>query len=324
MYLSRFMEKSIIDALKYFPVVALTGARQTGKSTMLKQLLGDSFAYISLDDFALRSQAKESPSLLLKNFQQDLIIDEIQYAPELLTAIKISVDSGETRKFVVTGSQQFNMIKGLQESLAGRVLLLNLYPMTAYEKSGFGNERHWLYEILTHNRVENKSFKESGVEPAEELLRGGLPGLINKPDNFISPYFDSYLKTYIERDIPELYGNSNAIKLASFIQMLAPLSSQMINKNELSKHLGVSAPTINRWLEWFSTGFVYASLRPYLGNMIKRLSKMPKGTLFDSGLIAHLMQIGSKESLLVHPQLGALFESRVVHEMRAVISSHMI
>ncbi|HNZ54214.1 MAG TPA: ATP-binding protein [bacterium] len=323
MYLHRMIEENIVKAIEFFPVIALSGARQTGKSTMLKKILGEKFRYISFDDYTIRKMAKESPSLLLKNFQEDLIIDEIQYAPEILSAIKMCVDSGEKRRFVLTGSQQFNLMKNLKESLAGRVLIMNLYPMSVSEKKGNGKKKHWLTEVLEKGQPPSEKT-ETTVEPAAELIRGGLPGLLEKPDVFINSYIESYIKTYIERDIPEMYAGVDPLKLATFLKLLAPLSSQLINKSQLGRDIGVSSPTANRWIDWFSAGSIYSMTQPYIGNVIKRLTQMPKGTLFDTALICHLMQISSKETLITHPLLGSIFESRVLHEFKAVISSAMI
>lgn len=322
MYLPRMIEENIKKAVNFFPVVALSGARQTGKSTMLKKIFGDTFKYISLDDYTLRKMAKESPALLLKNFQENLIIDEIQYAPEIMSAIKMSVDSGEDRKFILTGSQQFNLMKNLKESLAGRVLLLNLHPMTVNEKSGRGAEKHWLTQILENGKASSKI--ETNNEPAAELMRGGLPGLLDKPDVFVSPYIESYIKTYVERDIPEMYEGADTLKLSTFLKLLAPLSSQLINWSQLGRDIGVSSPTAVRWSEWLSKGSIYSVVPPYIGNAIKRLTKMPKGSLFDTALICQLMRIHSKETLLTNPALGSIFESRVLQEFKAVISSGMI
>lgn len=323
MYLHRMIEENIIKAIEFFPVIALSGARQTGKSTMLKKILGEKFRYISFDDYTIRKMAKESPSLLLKNFQENLIIDEIQYAPEILPAIKICVDSGEKRKFVLTGSQQFNLMKNLKESLAGRILIMNFFPMSVSEKAGKGLEKHWLTEILEKGVAPLKKT-ETSFEPATEMIRGGLPGLLEKPDVFINSYIESYIKTYIERDIPDMYAGADSIKLAAFLKLLAPLSSQLINKSQLGRDIGVSSPTANRWIDWFSAGSIYNMTQPYIGNAIKRLTQMPKGTLFDTAVICHLMQINSKETLITHPLLGAIFESRVLQEFKAVIFSSLI
>ncbi len=323
-YLPRMIEKNLIDAVAHFPVVVLTGARQTGKSTLLQETFGASFTYLSLDDLTLRAQAKRDPQLLLKNFPGDLIVDEVQYAPELFPAIKLSVDRKEKRRFIITGSQQFNLIRGLKESLAGRALLLQLHPMTLAERHGKGAVAPWLTDLLAGGTPPRAADRFVIDDPAQELLNGGLPGMIEKPERFRAGYLDSYVKTYVERDVPEMYAGAEPVHLASFLKLLAPLSGQLLNKSHLGRELGISSPTANRWLEWLHAGHIWTSLAPYTGNAIKRLVKTPKGCLFDSALICHLLQIGSREGLLTHPALGAIFESRVIQDVRAVLSSSLL
>lgn len=325
MYLKRHIEKILKKAVGEFPVIVLCGARQTGKSTLLKHCFGDKFTYLTFDDLTLRGQAANDPELFLNNFQGDLILDEIQYAPKLLSAVKMAVDSNNKRRFILTGSQQFNMIRGLKETLAGRALLLTLHPMTAQEKAGMGDRPHWLENILsgdfssTKHKIELPEFS-----PANELKAGGLPGILEKSEEFHSPYFESYVKTYVERDIPSLYTGADPVNIAAFLRMLAPLTSQEINKSQIGRELGISSPTANRWIEWLKAGFIWSSVPSYSGNILKRVSQSPKGMLFDTGLICHLLKVHDTETLLAHPLLGGIYESRIVGELLAVIDAKLI
>ena len=327
MYLSRHIEKSLREAVKQFPAVALSGSRQTGKSTLLKEVLGDQFDYVSLDDLALRNQAKKDPQTFLRNYPDPLIIDEVQYAPELFSEIKRRVDdSNEPGQFILSGSQQFHLIRNLQESLAGRVLLMNLMPMTPHERCGMGGTNHWLISLLKEGRLDRSSFSHFAIEktPNQLIRHGGLPGLLNKTDPFFGAYFDSYLRTYIERDIPLMIQLENSSKMIEFLQLLAPLSMRELNKSQLGRDIGLSSPSANRWVQVLEASGVWHTISAFHGNLIKRIAKTPKGVLFDTGLICHLLQIGSRESLLTHPMLGLLFESAFFHEIKAVICSSLL
>ncbi len=327
MYLHRHIEKSLVEAVKQFPVVALSGSRQTGKSTLLNHLLDRKFDYVTLDDVALRNQAQKDPQAFLRNYPTALIVDEVQYAPQLFSEIKRKVDaSGAPGQFVLSGSQQFHLIKNLQESLAGRVLLMNLLPMTPQERSGAGRTRHWLTTLLSEGRLEKGNmFVVSGASAPEQIIRdGGLPGLLTKTESFYGAYFESYLRTYIERDISLMIQLENSSRIIEFLQLLAPLSMREINKSQLGRDIGITSPTADRWLQVLEATGVWHRIPAFHGNLIKRIAKMPKGVLFDTGLICYLLQIISRESLLTHPALGFLFEAAVFQEMKAVIASSLL
>ncbi len=327
MYLERHIESSLSEAVRQFPVVALSGSRQTGKSTLLKHLFAQRFDYVTLDDMTLRSQAQKDPQAFLRNYPDPLIIDEVQYAPELFSEIKRRVDvSGAPGQFVLSGSQQFHLIRNLQESLAGRVLLMNLLPMTPQERGGAGRSDHWLDRLLRTGRLERDDFPAaSNVATPEQVIRkGGLPGLLDKTEAFFSAYFDSYLRTYIERDISLMIQLENASRMMEFLRLLAPLSMREMNKSQLGRDIGMTSPTANRWLQVLEATGVWHNIPAFHGNLIKRIAKTPKGVLFDTGLICHLVQINSREALLTHPLLGFLFESAFVHEIKAVMAASLL
>jgi predicted AAA+ superfamily ATPase len=327
MYLARHIERSLLEAVRQFPAVALSGPRQTGKSTLLKHLFAERFDYVTLDDMALRNQARKDPQTFLRNFPDPLIIDEVQYAPELFPEIKRRADaSGLPGQFILSGSQQFHLIENLQESLAGRVLLMNLLPMTQQERNGNGGRTHWLEGLLQRGMPEKSDFQSGVSETAPELIirSGGLPGLLNKTEPFTGAYFESYLRTYIERDISLMIQLENSSRMIEFLQLLAPLSMREHNRSQLGRDIGMTSPTANRWLQVLEATGVWHNIPAFHGNLIKRIAKTPKGTLFDSGLICHLLQINSRESLLTHPLLGFLFEAAFFHEVKAVISSSLL
>ncbi|WP_052882715.1 ATP-binding protein [Kiritimatiella glycovorans] len=314
----------MLEATSQFPAVALSGVRQAGKSTLLKHLFQASYDYVTLDDTTLRTQARRDPVTFLRNYDQPLIIDEVQYAPQLLPEIKRRIDEhNRTGQFILSGSQPFHLIRNLQESLAGRVLLMELFPMTVWERSGRGSAKHWLPMLLEEGSLTRADFSETeDLRRPEAMIRlGGLPGLLGKKEKFVGPFFESYLRTYIERDLSLAVQLEDASRMIDFMRLLAPLTMREINKSRLGRDIGMSPPSAQRWLQSLETGGVWHKLPAYSGNQIKRIAKRAKGTLFDTGLICHLLQVVSRESLLTHPMLGFLFESAVFLEMRALVSS---
>lgn len=327
MYLGRHIEKPLRDAVEQFPAVALSGSRQTGKSTLLKHLFSGKFDYVTLDDMALRNQAQKDPQTFLRNYPDPLIIDEVQYAPQLFSEIKRKVDASESHgQFILSGSQQFQLIQNIQESLAGRVLLMNLLPMTPQERMGEGLSEHWLIRLLREGRLTTGDFAavQNQSTPEQLIRNGGLPGLLDKSEFFFSAFFESYLRTYIERDISLMIQLENSSRMVEFLQLLAPLSMRELNKSQLGRDIGMTSPTANRWLQVLEATGVWHNIPAFHGNLIKRIAKTPKGVLFDTGLICHLLQINSREALLTHPLLGFLFEAAFVHEIKAVIASSLL
>jgi predicted AAA+ superfamily ATPase len=327
MYLRRHIEEKLADAVRQFPVVALSGPRQTGKSTLLKHLFAESFDYVTLDDMALRNQARKDPQTFLRNYPDPLMIDEVQYAPELFSEIKRRADlSGSPGQFILSGSQQFHLMQNVQESLAGRVLLMNLLPLTQQERNGVGDAGHWLPKLLQTGTLEKADFPAAAetATPDSVIRRGGLPGLLSKTEPFFGAYFESYLRTYIERDISLMIQLENSSRLVDFLQLLAPLSMREMNKSQLGRDIGMTSPTANRWLQVLEATGVWHNIPAFHGNLIKRIAKTPKGTLFDSGLICHLLQINSREALLTHPSLGFLFEAAFLQEVKAVLSASLL
>jgi len=207
MYLHRHIESILQEAVRQFPVVALLGPRQVGKSTLLQSLFKESHRYISFDDLSLRMEAKSDPVLFLKNFPGPLILDEIQYVPELLSELKVQVDQDRSPgRFLLTGSQQFHLMKGFRETLPGRILLLHLHPMTILEKLGLGTVEPWLKILLETRNPRTHLFEEpfsrnrtifQSISPVKELHRGGLPPILSVSSPFYTSFFESYMQTYL-------------------------------------------------------------------------------------------------------------------------------
>jgi len=313
MYIKRLIEKTIINTLKAFPVVILTGARQSGKTTLLKHLFSDTFNYISLDELDIRSLAINDPREFLTRFNAPLIIDEIQNAPQLLPYIKAVIDKERVNgRFIITGSQQFPLMKNISESLAGRVAILNLYPFMIEEITG---------NYLTEEKSMDNFFKKISSQKISTspkinlgrwLLGGGYPGLFVNSQISRNIWFSSYIQTYIDRDIRGNIKNENLNDFERFLKLLASRTAQELSYSNLSRDIGLSVPTIKSWISLLQTNSIIYLLQPYYKNFGKRIIKSPKLYFLDTGLAAYLVGIQTKEHLLNGPMGGALFETFVV------------
>ena len=302
MYINRDIEKGIIKALKSFSVVAVIGPRQTGKSTLLKSLLGNDYSYTTFDDPLVRERAIDDPVLFLSTLGDKAIIDEIQYVPQILSYIKIQVDENRMQKgkYVITGSQQFNLMKNINETLAGRIALFTLLPFNANEI----------------NRIKN--LKDKLFKSEDYFVHSSLNGLFPEPcvnNNIdIKLWYASYIQTYLERDIRTLYNLGNLRDFTRFIKLLASNCSQILNLSTYARDIGVSVATIKSWLSILEAGHIIFILGPYHKNLGKRMIKSPKVYWNDTGLVCYLTGIYNKEHLLNGPMAGALFENLIIQE----------
>ena len=313
MYIKRLIEKTIVNTLKAFPVVILTGARQSGKTTLLKHLFSDTFDYISLDELDIRSLAINDPREFLTRFKTPMIIAEIQNAPQLLPYIKAAVDRERVNgRFIITGSQQFPLMKNVSESLAGRAAILNLYPFMIEEITG----NYLIEEKSINNFLKKISSQKISTSPKIDLgtwlLGGGYPGLFVNSQISRNIWFSSYIQTYIDRDIRGNIKNENLNDFERFLKLLAGRTAQELNYSNLSRDIGLSVPTIKSWISLLQTNSIIYLLQPYYKNFGKRIIKSPKLYFLDTGIAAYLVGIQTKEHLLNGPMGGALFETFIV------------
>ena len=313
MYIKRLIEKTIIDTLKTFPVVILTGARQSGKTTLIKHLFSSTFNYISLDELDIRSLAINDPREFLNKFKTPLIIDEIQNAPQLLPYIKAVVDKEKKNgRFIITGSQQFPLMKNVSESLAGRAAILNLYPFMIEEITGNYITEEKSIDSYLKNASNKKIPGSLKIDLGSWLLDGGYPGLFVNSKISKNIWFSSYIQTYIDRDVRGNIKNENLNDFERFLKLMASRTSQELSYSNLSRDIGLSVPTIKSWTSLLQTNSIIYLLQPYYKNFGKRIIKSPKLYFLDTGLAAYLSGIQTKEHLLNGPMGGALFETFVV------------
>ena len=317
-YITRHMEKVILDCSKAFSALLITGPRQAGKTTMLKMLAereGIGRGYVSLDDLNMRDMAKNDPQLFLQLHRPPVIIDEVQYAPELFTYIKIHVDEHHTPgAFWLTGSQIYRLMRGVQESLAGRVALLHLSPLSQREITGalprvFSVD----FEALLS---ESKAVAPVSIpDMFERIWNGCMPGLISGQRSERDIFYSSYISTYIERDVRELSGTIDALKFNRFVTAVAARCSQLINYTALAEDADIDIQTAKSWLNILETLGIVFLLHPYSNNVLKRTIRTPKLYFYDTGLVCYLTRWSSAEVAEKGAMSGALLENFTISEI---------
>ncbi|MBO5638031.1 MAG: ATP-binding protein [Acidaminococcaceae bacterium] len=317
-YISRHMEARIMELSCSYSAILLTGPRQAGKTTMLRKLAEKEKIgrrYVTLDDLAERDMAKNDPALFLQLHQPPVLIDEVQYAPELFTYIKIHIDKFHNPgDFWMTGSQIFRLMRGVQESLAGRVALLHMSPLSQREITGaacapFTTDMERL--LAERDRIRPVSTPEL----FGRLWQGSMPGLISGqiPDRNV--FYSSYLSTYIERDVRNLSGSVDALKFNRFVTSAAARCSQLLNYKAMADDADIDVQTAKDWINILETLGIVFLLHPYSNNVLKRTIKTPKLYFYDTGLVCYLTRWSSPEVAETGAMSGALLENFTVSEI---------
>lgn len=316
MYIKRTSEDVIKKLSKQFKVVLVTGARQVGKSTLLKHC-DENRNYVSLDDLSERELAINEPKLFLETHKAPLIIDEIQYAPNLLSYIKLIVDKSDKKgQYWLTGSQQFHLMKNVSESLAGRVGILDLMGLSLAELSQTPNNEPFFpdLEYIEERREKHKNYSTSDI--FKIIYNGSFPALNNQDEfQYRNAFYSAYIRTYIERDIRDLSSISNEMKFLNFIRVVAARTGQVLKYSELANAVDISEPTAKTWLSVLVSSNIVYLLEPYYRNITKRMTKMPKIYFLDTGLCSYLTGWSSPEVIEKGAMNGAFFETFVVSEI---------
>lgn len=315
MYKERQLGRIILKLTRSFPVILLTGPRQVGKTTLYEHLRKtSSHAYVSLDEFETRSLAKNDPGLFLEQYPSPLIIDEIQYAPQLLPYIKSRVDSSKGKcSYWLTGSQHFHLMKGVSESLAGRVAILKLLGFSQAEELGFPPAKQpWDPEDIPSDQEYSRT---SLIKLFEKIIRGSFPKLFLKSSPPPEMFYGSYVQTYIDRDLRDLVRIGSLSSFENFIRLCAARTAQLLNLSDLARDSSVSVNTAKEWLSLLeASGHIYL-LRPYYNNISKRLIKAPKLYFLDTGLACYLTGWKTADTTLKGAMAGALFETFILSEL---------
>jgi len=290
---TRHLQKQLLLLAKKMPVIAITGPRQSGKTTLLKTAF-PSYDYVNLEHPPTRTLALNDPDHFLAQYNKGLIIDEAQRAPELFSYIQVVVDKKKKMgQYILSGSQNFSLIENISQSLAGRVVLVNLLPFS--------------YKEMLEGKLKIKNSEQL-------IFKGAYPAVY---DRKISPavYYSSYLNTYVERDVRQLVNVQNLSLFESFIKLLAGRVGQLLNLSELGNSLGVDHKTVKKWLSVLETSYIVYFVQPYHSNFNKRLVKTPKLYFYDTGLACNLLGIDDEKQLINHWAKGALFENMVINEL---------
>lgn len=318
MYIKRNMEKIVTELTNQYPAILITGPRQVGKTTMLQKLMSNTArTYVTLDDLSARQLAKTDPAMFFQVYKTPILIDEVQYAPELFTYIKIAIDKNHLPgEFWLTGSQIFKLMDGVQESLAGRVAVLSLSSLSQNE-------------IYNHLKCEPFSLDFSKLAERQKAIdntdvlgifkriyTGSMPAIISGQYLNSSIFYSSYISTYIDRDVKYISGTIDSLAFLKFLTSVAARTSQLLNIAEIARDAEIDQMTAKKWIRILETLGLIFFLHPFSNNTLKRTIKTPKLYFYDTGLVAYLTKWSSAETLEAGAMNGAIFENYVVSEIR--------
>jgi predicted AAA+ superfamily ATPase len=314
-FYERSIEKTLRSISKSFPVLLLTGPRQVGKTTLLTKMADNNRKVVSLDSPTIRSLAKNEPEIFLQRYAPPVLIDEVQYAPELFDYIKVYVDAHKTNgDFWLTGSQTFHMMKRATESLAGRVGVVRMLGLSNSEITGRSFPPFKVEPMKLMQRMEQVSAMDI-YELFARIFKGSMPRLYENDNVDRDEYFESYLETYISRDIKDLSQVADELSFLNFISIVAARTATNVNYGTLANEAGISAPTAKHWLSILVSSGLIALIPPFSNNVLKRVVKAPRMYFLDTGLCSYITRWSSPEVLERGAMDGAFFETWVVSEI---------
>lgn len=292
--IQRHLASKINTLLEKYPIVSITGPRQSGKTTLAKMVRPD-YQYVSLENLSIRQFAQSDPQGFLTQYQDGVILDEVQYVPELFSYLQVYTDERNRKgEYILTGSQNFLLMEKITQSLAGRVAVFHLLPFS------------W-------NELKNTKYQSQNWE--QYLIDGSYPRK-RVDDIEADTFYENYLRTYIERDVRQVKNILDLGLFQRFIQLLAGRIGQLFNQNSLGIELGLDNKTMNSWLSVLETSFIAFRLQPYFQNFNKRVVGTPKVYFYDTGLAAYLLGIKSTDDLNLHFAKGTLFENLIINELQ--------
>lgn len=326
-YINRTIEKTLNSLINKCPAIMITGSRQVGKTTLLNYIMNTSeekINYISLDNILIRQQAIEDPELFLRTYEPPLIIDEFQYAPNLLSYIKIKIDNARKNEmfgdgkpvntmYYLTGSQMFQAMKDVSESLAGRIEILDLYGFSTRELNN-SIEEMFIPDIKTL-KIKDKLNYTSTLNIFDRIINGSYPEVNSENGRNREQFYENYIRTYIERDLRQLINIKDETKFVKFISSVAARTSQEYNASDIAKDVGVDSKTIDEWISILKNTNIIYLLQAYSNNNIKKAIKKPKLYFMDTGLACYLTGYLSSTTLERSAYNGAIFETYIISEI---------
>lgn len=321
-YISRDIESLVLELSNSYSAIIITGPRQVGKTTMLKKIMSKR-NYVTLDDMEARKIARTDPELFLSMYPVPLLIDEVQYAPELFSRIKIAIDEGtEPGSYWMTGSQMYNLMKLAGESLAGRAAILKMSGLSQHEIHGKNKNTPFSLGMESLKERAANGSKTDTVGQYERVWKGSLPGYISGKYPNRDVFYSSYTTSYISRDIKDMADIADTMQFSEFIRSAACRAGQILNIHDIAMDVGVSDDTAKRWLGYLEKTGVIFYLRPFSNNLLKRTVKTPKLYFFDTGLVSFLTKYSTPEILMSGAINGAILENYVVTEIMKTYSNN--
>lgn len=325
-YRERALSRRLTGLMQRFPIVVVSGARQVGKTTLAVHSFPE-WPRVTLDPSVDVGNARADPDLFLRNYRPPLIIDELQYAPELVSALKRAVDSDRSPgRYLLTGSQQWQVLRSASESLAGRAVFIDLEAFSLHEIAEAPFSASWLERYLENPTrflqevVEGDADEDQRLQLPwtlyEQLWRGFLPEAQALEEEWIPDFLEAYFRSYVERDVRSFGDVADWHQFGRFVQLSAALTAQEVNHSQLGREVGITPQTATRWRDMLAATYQWHEVPAYSGNTIKRISSKPKGYTSDTGLACSLQRISSPQALGGHPLVGALFETAMVDEIR--------
>ena len=315
-YIKRDIEATILELSQSYSAVILTGPRQVGKTTALQKISVGDRKYITLDDIEARRLAQTDPELFLSLNPVPLLIDEVQYAPELFSYIKIAIDRGAAAgSFWMTGSQTFSLMRLAQESLAGRVAILRMHSLSQHEIYGQADTEPFTLSLPAIQKRALSGSPTDTIGQYERIWRGSMPGIISGRYTNRDVFYGSFLQSYIQRDIGDMMARVDSLQFSDFVRAAACRAAQTLNVHDIAGDVGVTDDTAKRWLTMLERSGVIFYLRPYSNNLLKRTVKTPKMYFFDTGLVAYLTKYSTPEILMNGAMNASSLENYVVSEI---------
>lgn len=311
MYIPRHLQSTLSKLIQQFPAILITGPRQVGKSTLLQHTATD-YSYVSFDDPLLLTQAKEEPNLFLLNHPNKVILDEVQYAPELFSLLKLAIDrQKQNGMFLLSGSQAFELMHNVSESLAGRIAILKLSGLSLREIQQIPFDQPFIPSL---DYIQQRESHIQHYDVWKTIHQGYLPRLYEQETDW-DIYYASYVSTYIERDVRQLTHINNISDFTRFMVAIAARSGELLNYSSVAQDVGIAVDTVKRWVTILQTSGIVYLLQPYSNNHLKRAIKTPKIYMLDTGLMAWLTKWLTPETIQQGAKNGQFFESFVVSEI---------